>query len=150
MPDKVKKSFGAGARTFRKAASIAELDNTWTDTPAEKKKRAADRARKAALGIKETKKSSGKGPATVTDRDKALSAHVAAHNSMSRPVSLMEMHVHTRKNADPNDEKTTVRRPFDPTRDLDLQRSDPTKKADMIKASIGFNAKFAHGKKHFV
>ena len=61
LPDKAKKSFGAGARTFRKAASIAELDSTWTDTPAEKKKRAADRARKAAAGIKEKKKPSGAG-----------------------------------------------------------------------------------------
>ena len=57
----------------------------------------------------------------MTDRDKALTAHVAAYNSIARPVSLMEMHAYTRKNAGP-EEKASVRRPFDPTRDLDLQR----------------------------
>lgn len=134
---------------LKKAAPIGDgIDSSWTETPADKQKKREARARKAAMGVNEKPKSSRNAPAEVTNRDKDLAAQVAMYNSRARPVSLMEMHVHKRKTSDP--EEKAVRRPFDPSRDLDVTKSDPTKKADMIKSSIGFNAKFAHGKKHFV
>jgi DNA-nicking Smr family endonuclease len=111
------------------------------------------RARAAAAlaaGEKQKVEAPSETERVMSARDADLAAAVHAHNAVTRPVSLVEMHTYTRTKAVPEESKKSHRKAFDPSTDLDLKRMDPSKREDMLKTSAGFNAKFAHGKKNFI
>ncbi|XP_048349362.1 GPALPP motifs-containing protein 1 isoform X2 [Sphaerodactylus townsendi] len=136
------KGFGLGARTFRRKADDKSGDRSvWTDTPADREKKAKE--------MQDGKKSAsqGDGAVVVSERDKKLAEQVSLHNDSQRSESLMEIHHKKlkRKAAEEKD-KPQERRPFDRDQDLQVHRFDEAQKRALIKQSRDLNTRFSHSK----
>ncbi|XP_074047808.1 GPALPP motifs-containing protein 1 [Macrotis lagotis] len=136
------KGFGLGPRTFKRRADDKSGDRSvWTDTP-------ADRERKAKEA-QEAKKLTGKSDEEriLSGRDKKLAEQVSSYNDSKRSESLMDIHHKKLKNKTAEDKnKPQERRPFDRDQDLKVNRFDEAQKKALIKKSRELNSRFSHGK----
>ncbi|XP_047902890.2 GPALPP motifs-containing protein 1 [Anser cygnoides] len=135
------KNFGFGPRTFKRRADDKSGDRSvWTDTPADRERKAKER--------EETKKSSSKDNEVVlSGRDKRLAEQVTSYNESKRSESLLDMHQKKMKNkASEEKTKPQERRPFDREQDLKVNRFDEAQKKALIRKSRDLNSKFEHSK----
>ncbi|XP_075908481.1 GPALPP motifs-containing protein 1 isoform X2 [Petromyzon marinus] len=144
LPDDAK-TFGLGPRSFRrKAAPDAGDRSVWTDTPADRERRAREGDADKAGGSGK-KKRKHKVESEPSEQDLQLAEAVAAYNDANRGVSLMDQHKRKRKSGGAASGPPPPRRPFD--RDVDLQggRVDGRKRQDIIDKSRLLGSRFSHG-----
>ncbi|NXF92978.1 GPAM1 protein, partial [Eubucco bourcierii] len=136
------KSFGFGPRTFKRRADDKSGDRSvWTDTPADRERKAKER--------EEAKKSTGKNDEEIvlSGRDKRLVEQVNSYNESKRSESLMDIHQKKLKSkASEEKNKPQERRPFDRDQDLKVNRFDEAQKKALIRKSRDLNSKFEHSK----
>ncbi|XP_062982025.1 GPALPP motifs-containing protein 1 isoform X2 [Elgaria multicarinata webbii] len=136
------KSFGLGPRAFKRRADDKSGDRSvWTDTPADREKRAKE--------PKDAKKSISKDDAEIllSERDKRLVEQLSTYNDSQRSESLMDMHQKKIKSKVGDEKnKPQERRPFDRDQDLQVHRFDEAQKRALIKKSRDLNTRFSHGK----
>ncbi|XP_057282908.1 GPALPP motifs-containing protein 1 isoform X1 [Pezoporus wallicus] len=136
------KSFGFGPRTFKRRADDKSGDRSiWTDTPADRERKAKER--------EEAKKSTSKDDEEIvlSGRDKRLVEQVASYNESKRSESLMDIHQKKLKSkASEEKNKPQERRPFDRDQDLKVHRFDEAQKKALIRKSRDLNSKFEHSK----
>ncbi|XP_020827157.1 GPALPP motifs-containing protein 1 [Phascolarctos cinereus] len=136
------KGFGLGPRTFKRRADDKSGDRSvWTDTPADKERKAKE--------AQEAKKQTGKSEEdrVLSGRDKRLAEQVSSYNDSKRSESLMDIHHKKLKNKTTEEKnKPQERRPFDRDQDLKVNRFDEAQKKALIKKSRELNSRFSHGK----
>ncbi|XP_072473286.1 GPALPP motifs-containing protein 1 [Notamacropus eugenii] len=136
------KGFGLGPRTFKRRADDRSGDRSvWTDTPADKERKAKE--------AQEAKKQTGKSDEerVLSGRDKRLAEQVSSYNDSKRSESLMDIHHKKLKNKTAEEKnKPQERRPFDRDQDLKVSRFDEAQKRALIKKSKELNSRFSHGK----
>ncbi|XP_014821647.1 PREDICTED: GPALPP motifs-containing protein 1 isoform X2 [Calidris pugnax] len=136
------KSFGFGPRTFKRRADDKSGDRSiWTDTPADRERKAKER--------EEAKKSTSKDNEEIvlSGRDKRLVEQVTSYNESKRSESLMDIHQKKLKSkASEEKNKPQERRPFDRDQDLKVNRFDEAQKKALIRKSRDLNSKFEHSK----
>ncbi|KFV16242.1 GPALPP motifs-containing protein 1, partial [Tauraco erythrolophus] len=136
------KSFGFGPRTFKRRADDKSGDRSiWTDTPADRERKAKER--------EEAKKSTSKDNEEIvlSGRDKRLVEQVTSYNESKRSESLMDIHQKKLKSkASEEKSKPQERRPFDRDQDLKVNRFDEAQKKALIRKSRDLNSKFEHSK----
>ncbi|KAF7238658.1 GPALPP motifs-containing protein 1 [Varanus komodoensis] len=136
------KSFGLGPRAFKRRADDKSGDSSvWTETPADREKRASEQ--------KNAKKSISKDDAEIflSERDKRLMEQLSTYNETQRSESLMDIHQKKIKNkAAEEKDKPQERRPFDRDQDLKALRIDEAQKKALIKKSRDLSTRFSHGK----
>ncbi|XP_074995543.1 GPALPP motifs-containing protein 1 [Calonectris borealis] len=136
------KSFGFGPRTFKRRADDKSGDRSiWTDTPADRERKAKER--------EEAKKSTRKDSEemVLSGRDKRLVEQVTSYNESKRSESLMDIHQKKLKSkASEEKNKHQERRPFDRDQDLKVSRFDEAQKKALIRKSRDLNTKFEHSK----
>ncbi|XP_032862592.1 GPALPP motifs-containing protein 1 isoform X2 [Tyto alba] len=136
------KSFGFGPRTFKRRADDKSGDRSiWTDTPADRERKAKER--------EEAKKSTSKDNEEIvlSGRDKRLVEQVTSYNESKRSESLMDIHQRKLKSkASEEKTKPQERRPFDRDQDLKVNRFDEAQKKALIRKSRDLNTKFEHSK----
>ncbi|KFV84160.1 GPALPP motifs-containing protein 1, partial [Struthio camelus australis] len=135
------KSFGFGPRTFKRRADEKSGDRSiWTDTPADRERKAKER--------EETKKSTSKDDEEIvlSGRDKRLVEQVTSYNESRRSESLMDIHHKKLKSKASEEKKPQERRPFDRDQDLKVNRFDEAQKKALIRKSRDLNTKFEHSK----
>ncbi|KFV73850.1 GPALPP motifs-containing protein 1, partial [Dryobates pubescens] len=136
------KSFGFGPRTFKRRANDSSGDRSvWTDTPADRERKAKER--------EEAKKSTSKDneDSALSGRDRRLVEQVTSYNESKRSESLMDMHQKKLKSkASEEKSKPQERRPFDRDQDLQVNRFDEAQKKALLRKSRDLNSKFEHSK----
>ncbi|KAM9388509.1 GPALPP motifs-containing protein 1 isoform 1-T1 [Phaethornis superciliosus] len=136
------KSFGFGPRTFKRRADDKSGDRSiWTDTPADRERKAKER--------EEAKKSASKDNEEIglSRRDKRLVEQVTSYNESKRSESLMDIHQKKLKSKVSEEKnKAQERRPFDRDQDLKVNRFDEAQKKALIRKSRDLNTKFEHSK----
>uniref|UniRef100_A0A8B9F9C4 GPALPP motifs-containing protein 1 n=1 Tax=Amazona collaria TaxID=241587 RepID=A0A8B9F9C4_9PSIT len=136
------KSFGFGPRTFKRRADDKSGDRSiWTDTPADRERKAKER--------EEARKSTSKDDEEImlSGRDKRLVEQVTSYNESKRSESLMDIHQKKLKSkAYEEKNKPQERRPFDRDQDLKVHRFDEAQKKALIRKSRDLNSKFEHSK----
>ncbi|NWU98201.1 GPAM1 protein, partial [Upupa epops] len=136
------RNFGFGPRTFKRRADDKAGDRTvWTDTPADRERKAKER--------EEARKSASKGneETVLSGRDKRLVEQVTSYNESKRSESLMDIHQKKLKSKVSNEKnKPQERRPFDREQDLKVSRFDEAQKKALIRKSRDLNSKFEHSK----
>ncbi|XP_042638562.1 LOW QUALITY PROTEIN: GPALPP motifs-containing protein 1-like [Orycteropus afer afer] len=136
------KDFGFGPRTFKRRAYDKSGDRSiWTDTPADRERKAKEtqEARKSFIKKDEEQVLSG--------RDKRLAEQVSSYNDSKRSESLMDIHHKKLKNKAAEDKnKPQERIPFDRDKDLKVNQFDEAQKKALIKKSRELNTRFSHGK----
>ncbi|KAI5772754.1 GPALPP1 [Gulo gulo luscus] len=136
------KDFGLGPRTFKRRADDKSGDRSvWTDTPADREKKAKE--------TQEARKSFNKKDEehTLSGREKRLAEQVSSYNESKRSESLMDIHHKKLKNkAAEEKNKPQERIPFDRDKDLKVNRFDEAQKKALIKKSRELNTRFSHGK----
>ncbi|XP_078612429.1 GPALPP motifs-containing protein 1-like [Branchiostoma floridae x Branchiostoma japonicum] len=140
------KSFGMGPRTFRRTAAPEMGDRSvWTDTP-------ADKARKAAKGKDDTKQKPVKPEdLAAAERDIRLREQISAYNEKKRSSSLLDQHQKARKRkAKEEGDEPKERRPFDRDLDLGAGQMDAAKRRQLIKNSRQLNDRFSSGGTQFL
>uniref|UniRef100_A0A7N5P7B5 GPALPP motifs-containing protein 1 n=1 Tax=Ailuropoda melanoleuca TaxID=9646 RepID=A0A7N5P7B5_AILME len=136
------KDFGLGPRTFKRRADDKSGDRSvWTDTPADREKKAKE--------TQEARKSFNKKEEehVLSGREKRLAEQVSSYNESKRSESLMDIHHKKLKNkAAEEKNKPQERIPFDRDKDLKVNRFDEAQKKALIKKSRELNTRFSHGK----
>ncbi|XP_005633963.1 GPALPP motifs-containing protein 1 isoform X2 [Canis lupus baileyi] len=136
------KDFGLGPRTFKRRADDKSGDRSvWTDTPADREKKAKE--------TQEARKSFNKKDEehVLSGREKRLAEQVSSYNESKRSESLMDIHHKKLKNkAAEEKNKPQERIPFDRDKDLKVNRFDEAQKKALIKKSRELNTRFSHGK----
>ncbi|XP_010156210.1 PREDICTED: GPALPP motifs-containing protein 1, partial [Eurypyga helias] len=136
------KSFGFGPRTFKRRADDKSGDRSiWTDTPADRERKAKER--------EEAKKSTSKDNQEIvlSGRDKRFVEQVTSYNESKRSESLMDIHQKKLKSKGSEEKnKPQERRPFDRDQDLKVNRFDEAQKKALIRKSRDLNSKFEHSK----
>lgn len=141
LPDNLGTRIGLGARTFKKHSVDPNADRSgWTDTPAERARKAEEKASKKRTD--EPRPAASREP----QRDRELSKRLDEYNKEKRPQSLYEMHKKRKKTA----EKTTERRAFDRDEDLKIRRVDPKKAKLLANDATFLRSKFAAGETKFL
>ncbi|CAI9616090.1 unnamed protein product [Staurois parvus] len=134
-------NFGLGPRTFKRRANEKSGDRSeWTDTPADRERKAREK--------QEGKASSNKGEETpqISERDRRLADQVSTHNDTKRSESLLDLHrKKLKRKAEEDKDKTKERRPFDREQDLQVNRFDEAQKKALLRKSQELNTKFSHG-----
>ncbi|XP_034437242.1 GPALPP motifs-containing protein 1 [Hippoglossus hippoglossus] len=135
---------GLGARTFKKKSGPENKDRTmWTDTPADRERKARERIEKKEKGEEEEKDSVPQ----VPQKDLEMAETVSKYNESKRAESLMTLH--SKKMKAKAKEKADVpveRRPFDRDEDLQVNRFDEAQKQRLLKKSQELNTRFSHSK----
>ncbi|XP_076011742.1 GPALPP motifs-containing protein 1 [Genypterus blacodes] len=134
---------GLGARTFKKKSGPENKDRSmWTDTPADRERKARDRAEGKKKG--ETEKES---VPQMSHKDVDMAEKVSKYNESKRAESLMKLH--TKKIKEKAKEKSNEpveRRAFDRDADLQVNRFDEAQKQRLLKKSQELNTRFSHSK----
>ncbi|XP_040197216.1 GPALPP motifs-containing protein 1-like [Rana temporaria] len=134
-------NFGLGARTFKRKAIEKSGDRSdWTDTPAERERKAQEK--------QEGKVSSKKGEETpeVSEKDRRLADQISTYNDAKRSKSLLDLHrKKLKRKSEDNKDKTKERRAFDREQDLQVNRFDEAQKKALLRKSKDLNTKFSHG-----
>lgn len=144
LPDNLGLRIGLGSRTFRKNMEDPTADRSaWTDTP-------ADKVRKA-----EQKKSKKDGDAAETSRhqkrhhqEMELEEQLKQYNKEKRAESLLDMHRKKKKEEKKNEVKE--RREFSREEDLKISRIDPRASKTLINNAAFLNSKFSSGERKFL
>ncbi|KAL5476050.1 hypothetical protein EMCRGX_G025952 [Ephydatia muelleri] len=139
-----KKSFGLGPRKFREAAFEPGDQSVWTDTP-------ADKERKAQQPDKEKKKKTEvETDAVEASRNKEMRRRMEEYNKEHRSESLAE--IHRKKRATAVVGTKEERKPFNRDTDLEISRTvDPAKKQSLLRDSASLLAsKFTPSKRTFL
>uniref|UniRef100_A0ABI7XWE9 GPALPP motifs-containing protein 1 n=1 Tax=Felis catus TaxID=9685 RepID=A0ABI7XWE9_FELCA len=136
------KDFGLGPRTFKRRADEKSGDRSvWTDTPADRERRAKE--------TQEARKSFNKKDEEhiLSGREKRLAEQVSSYNESKRSESLMDIH-HKKLKTKAAEEKNKPqeRIPFDRDKDLKVNQFDEAQKKALIKKSRELNTRFSHGK----
>ncbi|XP_063160644.1 GPALPP motifs-containing protein 1 [Candoia aspera] len=136
------KNFGLGPRTFKRRPDDKSGDRSvWTDTPADREKKANEQ--------QETRRSISKDKAEsfLSERDKRLAEQLSSYNDSQRSESLMDIHRKKLKSKTAGEKnKPQDRRPFDRDQDLQVHQFDEARKKAIIKQSRDLNTRFSHGK----
>uniref|UniRef100_A0A8C6XAG6 GPALPP motifs-containing protein 1 n=1 Tax=Naja naja TaxID=35670 RepID=A0A8C6XAG6_NAJNA len=136
------KNFGFGPRTFKRRANDNSGDRSiWTDTPADREKKAKEQ--------QEERKPISKDDAEAfpSERDKRLAEQISSYNDSERSESLLDIHRKKLKSkTDGEKNKPQERRPFDRDQDLQVHQIDEARKKALIKQSRDLNTRFSHGK----
>ncbi|KAM9566818.1 GPALPP motifs-containing protein 1 isoform 1-T1 [Guaruba guarouba] len=144
------KSFGFGPRTFKRRADDKSGDRSiWTDTPADRERKAKHVIVSTHQEREEAKKSTSKDDEEIvlSGRDKRLVEQVTSYNESKRSESLMDIHQKKLKSkASEEKNKPQERRPFDRDQDLKVHRFDEAQKKALIRKSRDLNSKFEHSK----
>ncbi|XP_071478268.1 GPALPP motifs-containing protein 1-like [Diadema antillarum] len=137
-------NFGLGPRSFRKTARPDGGDRSvWTDTPADKARKAKERAEGRSSQGKAADKKSGE--PSVSNRDKKLAGQVDEYNKAKRGESLVDMHSKARKRKlEEQGAEPQERRPFSREHDLQVNRFDDAARKRLIKKSAELNTRFSH------
>lgn len=134
-------NFGLGPRTFKRKANEKSGDRSeWTDTPAERERKAQEK--------QEGKVSSKKGEETpqVSEKDRRLADQISIYNDTKRSQSLIDLHrKKLKRKAEEDKDKTKERRAFDREQDLQVNRFDEAQKKALLRKSQELNTKFSHG-----
>lgn len=138
----VLQNIGLGARTFKRRANGESSDRSiWTDTPADKERKAQETSKAKDSPSKEPERPS------LSERDKRMAKEVASYNESRRSESLLDMHSKKlKRKADAEKDKHQERRAFDREQDLQVHRFDEAQKKALIKKSKELNTRFSHGK----
>ena len=149
LPPEKAKSFGLGPRAFSQStATKAVRDDSWTDTPEEK-------ARKAALGGE---------PSTSQEEDPDVIAYMAslkrdqAMDKASKDLkakrgseSLYDLHQEkVKKHKSSSSSAPAVRKPFDRETDLQVNRFDEAAKQAMLKRARKMDDRFVSGQQKYL
>lgn len=134
---------GLEARTFKKKSGPENKDRSiWTDTPAERERKAKERQEAKERG--ETTKDDDP---HLPKKDLQMAEKVSEYNKSKRGESLMSMHSKKMKRKAEEDSKEPVeRRPFDRDADLQVNRFDEAQKKALLKKSQELNTRFSHSK----
>ncbi|XP_070538549.1 GPALPP motifs-containing protein 1-like [Ptychodera flava] len=136
------KAFGLGPRSFRKNAGPSMEDRSgWTDTPADKARKAMERREKGQQDQHKKRPEAR----MMSERDKQIAEQISSFNKDKRSESLVDMHTKERKRKMKEEGyKPNERRPFDREVDLQVNRFDDAKKKRMMKQAAGLDSKFQH------
>ncbi|XP_069496354.1 GPALPP motifs-containing protein 1 [Ambystoma mexicanum] len=136
-------NFGLGPRTFKRRTNEKSGDRSiWTDTPAEREKKAKEKQEGKAST---TPKAEEEVP--LSQRDQKLAVQVSSYNDSKRAESLMDIHQKKLKQkAKEEKKKPQERRPFDRDQDLKVNQFDDAQKKALVKKSRELNTRFSHGK----
>ncbi|XP_054974765.1 GPALPP motifs-containing protein 1 [Sorex araneus] len=136
------KDFGLGPRTFKRKADDKSGDRSvWTDTPADRERKAKETQEARKLFNKKDEEH------VLSGREKRLAEQVSSYNELKRSESLMDIHHKKLKNkAAEEKNKPQERIPFDRDKDLKVNRFDEAQKKALIKKSRELNSRFSHGK----
>ncbi|XP_019935704.2 GPALPP motifs-containing protein 1 [Paralichthys olivaceus] len=136
---------GLGARTFKKKSGPENKDRSmWTDTPADRERKARERLEKKKKGEEEEEKDS---VPQVPRKDLEMAETVSKYNESKRAESLMTLHSKKMKEkAKEKADKPVERRPFDRDEDLQVNRFDEAQKQRLLKKSQELNTRFSHSK----
>mmetsp|Transcript_35644 Transcript_35644/g.57658 ORF Transcript_35644/g.57658 Transcript_35644/m.57658 type:complete len:920 (-) Transcript_35644:1687-4446(-) len=122
----------------RKEEAPAKQDTSWTDTPADR----ARKAKEAALAKKKKRPSEDIFAEVVSKSaqraDQEVATNIDAYNSVKRPKSLLEEHAEAQKKNPKKDEYVG----WDRDRDFTSRPIDPKTRNKMIKESKGLNGMF--------
>lgn len=141
-----KQDFGMGPRKFRKNAKNLGDRSVWTDTPADRERKAkeAQARRNEPVPVKPHE-----------ERDREWTKEMEKIKPQQQ--SLLEMHSSERKRKmkderkkkkkDKKDKEEDERRPFDRDVDLQANRFDNARKQRIIKQSQELSSRFSHGNK---
>ncbi|TMS13405.1 GPALPP motifs-containing protein 1 [Larimichthys crocea] len=134
---------GLGARTFKKKSGPENKDRSiWTDTPADRERKARERLE----GKKKGEKEKDDVP-QLSWKDVEMAKKVSKYNESKRAESLMSLHTKTMKEkAKEKADKPAERRPFDRDEDLQVNRFDDAQKERLLKKSQELNTRFSHSK----
>uniref|UniRef100_A0A672IN81 GPALPP motifs-containing protein 1 n=1 Tax=Salarias fasciatus TaxID=181472 RepID=A0A672IN81_SALFA len=134
---------GLGARTFKKRSGPEKGDRSiWTDTPADRERKAQERLEKKRKG--EAEKDSNP---QFSPKDLDMAEKVSKYNDSKRAESLMSLHTKKMKEkAKEKADKPVERRPFDRDEDLQVNRFDEAQKQRLLKKSQELNTRFSHSK----
>ncbi|KAF2354048.1 Protein of unknown function DUF3752 [Trinorchestia longiramus] len=137
---------GLQARQFSKSGKRDRGDTSvWTDTPADKERK----AKRAAEGRAPEKKEQAVEVRT-SERDERLQAAVQRHNDAKRSKPLIETHQGHQKKARKDGLSVTGvgvdRKPFSREEDLCVNKFDEAQKSSILKKARGLNDRFSSGK----
>ncbi|XP_067896291.1 GPALPP motifs-containing protein 1 [Heterodontus francisci] len=138
----VLQNIGLGARTFKRQANGESSDRSiWTDTPADKERKAQETLKAKDSPAKEPERPS------LSEREKRMAKEVASYNESRRSESLLDMHCKKlKRKAEDEKDRPQERRAFDREQDLQVHRFDEAQKKALIKKSKELNTRFSHGK----
>ncbi|KAL7406437.1 hypothetical protein ABVT39_019652 [Epinephelus coioides] len=134
---------GLGARTFKKKSGPENKDRSmWTDTPADRERKARERLERKQKG--EVEKDD---VPQLSQKDVEMAEKVSKYNESKRAESLVSMHTKTMKEkAKEKANKPVERRPFDRDEDLQVNRFDEAQKQRLLKKSQELNTRFSHSR----
>ncbi|KAL7983982.1 hypothetical protein Chor_004522 [Crotalus horridus] len=137
------KGFGLGPRTFKRRANYDSGDRSiWTDTPADREKKAKEQQQEAKKPV-----SKDSGESCFSERDRRLAEQLSSYNDTQRSESLLDIHRKKLKSKTAGEKtKPQERRPFDRDQDLQVHQIDEARKKAIIKQSRDLNTRFSHGK----
>ncbi|XP_062302468.1 GPALPP motifs-containing protein 1 [Osmerus eperlanus] len=132
---------GLGARTFKKKSGPANKDRSvWTDTPADRERKARERQEKKKRGEEEEVDTP-----QLSQKDLQLADKVSQYNESKRGESLINLHKKKMKRkAEEEGHKVVERRAFDRDNDLQVNRFDEAQKQRLLKKSQELNTRFSH------
>lgn len=136
---------GLGARTFKKRSGPEKGDRSiWTDTPADRERKAKERLEGKNKGEDDKDKDSAP---QLSRKDIEMAEKVTKYNESKRAESLMSLHTKKMKNkANDKADQPVERRPFDRDADLQVNRFDEAQKQRLLKKSQELNTRFSHSK----
>ncbi|XP_054474544.1 GPALPP motifs-containing protein 1 [Anoplopoma fimbria] len=134
---------GLGARTFKKKSGPEDKDRSmWTDTPADRERKIAERLEKKKKGEVEEDN-----VPQLSKKDVEMAVKVSKYNESKRAESLVSMHTKKMKEkAKEKVDKPVERRAFDRDEDLQVNRFDEAQKERLLKKSQELNTRFSHSK----
>ncbi|XP_053601264.1 zinc finger CCCH domain-containing protein 13 [Plodia interpunctella] len=152
LPEGKAKYLGLEARSFRAKEGPDMSDrSSWTDTPAEKARKAAGipKEEDAELALQREAKAR-----QISNRDEQQEMAVKKHKKKhKREESLLEMHqkkLKKKKKKEEKDEGKKERRPFSRDVDLQVNRFDEAQKKSIIKKAQDLNTRFSRGEAKFL
>lgn len=142
LPDNLGLRIGLGPRTFRKNMEDPKADRSqWTDTPADKAKKAEKKAKKDEAEPSRHPKRSKK--------EEEIAEQLTNYNKEKRAESLLDMH---RKKRKVEQSKVVVqeRREFNREEDLKISHIDAKANKALLNKAALLNTKFAAGAQKFL
>lgn len=134
---------GLGARTFKKKSGPENKDRSiWTDTPADRERKAQERLEGKKRGEPEKDESP-----QLSHKELMMAEKVSQYNETKRGESLINLHQKKMKRKAEEEGSVPVeRRPFDRDNDLQVNRFDEAQKQRLLKKSQELNTRFSHSK----
>lgn len=136
---------GLGARTFKKKSGPENKDRSiWTDTPADRERKAQERLEGKRSGQAEKEADTPQ----LSQKELRMAEKVSQYNETKRGESLINLHQKKMKRKAEEEEgsKPAERRPFDRDNDLQVNRFDEAQKQRLLKKSQELNTRFSHSK----